>query len=241
MARKQILILEDNQVMLENISHLVTEVTSDVKVYAVDNVAEASKIILEHTIDIFIVDIILDTSKPGDVSGLNFVAHIRKIEKYMFSPVIIVTSLDNPKMYSYEELHCYGYIEKPFNPEKVKELLRQVMQFPAKIKEKITINFRKDGIVIPVDCNDIVFVESMGHNLYVHMKNKDVLEVPYKTLKELIMEVEGSDLIQCNRHTVVNKNYVENLDYVNRYITLKNELGKVDIGGTFKNNLKDNF
>ncbi len=86
-----------------------------------------------------------------------------------------------------------------------------------------------------------MYAEANGHKLHVHMKNKDVLEVPYKTLKQLLMEVEGSELIQCNRHTVVNKDYVENLDYVNRYITLKEELGKIEIGGSFKNNLKDTF
>ncbi len=136
MARKQILILEDNEVMLKNISCIVKEVVPDVNVYAIDDVDKAYKIALEHTVDIFMIDIILDTSKPGDVSGLNFVEHIRQIEKYMFTPVIIVTSLDNPKMYSYEKLHCYGYIEKPFEPENVKELLRQAVHFPTKIKKK---------------------------------------------------------------------------------------------------------
>lgn len=241
MARKQILVLEDNEVMLKNISCIVQDVASNVKVYAVDNIKEAYKIVMEHTIDIFIVDIILDTSKPGDVSGLNFVENIRKIEKYMFTPVMIITSLDNPKLYSYEELHCYGYIEKPFEPEKVKELLKQVMQFPVKNKEKLIINFRIDGIVIPVDCDHIVYVEAIGHKLHVHTKDNDVLKVPYKTLKELLAEAEGSELIQCNRHTVVNKDYVENLYYVNRYITLKKGYGTVEIGGTFKNSVKDTF
>lgn len=241
MARKQILIIEDNKAILESMTHLVEDIASDIKVYAVDNISDAYKVTLEHTVDIFIVDIILDTSKPGDVSGLNFVARIRLIEKYMFAPVIIVTSLDNPKMYSYEKLHCYGYIEKPFDPEKVKALIKQVMQFPMKNKEKITINFRKEGIVIPVDCDDIVFVESIGHKLQVHMKNRDVLEVPYKTLKQLLIDVEGSELIQCNRNTIVNKDYVKNLDYVNRYIELRDEHGRIELGITFKNELKEVF
>lgn len=241
MAKKNVLILEDNKVMLECLTHLVSEAAQDVKVFATDNVADAYAYAAEQTIDVFMTDIILEPNKPEDTSGLEFVESIRQMEHYFFAPVIMITSLDSQRMYSYEELHCFGYITKPFEPKKIKELLQQALKFPGNSKEKKKLHFRKNGIVIPVECESIVYVECIHHVLYIHMKSREILEVPYITLKQFLIDAEGTGLIQCNRNTVINTDYVGNIDFVNRYITLKDDYGKVELGMTFKKYLKDIF
>ena len=78
---KKILVLEDNFVTLEYITSIIQEIDTRNTVFMCSNVREAYQYVLEKDIDLFIIDIILDTSRPGDSSGLNFVDAIRKIDR----------------------------------------------------------------------------------------------------------------------------------------------------------------
>lgn len=89
---KKILILEDNQAVLTNIADIVNEIDIKADVYTFDNVKDAYQCAMEKVINLFIIDIILDTSRPGDSSGLEFVENIRKVSHYGLAPVIFVTS-----------------------------------------------------------------------------------------------------------------------------------------------------
>ena len=76
-------------------------------------------------------------------------------------------------------------------------------------------------------------MDSTNHVINVHTANGDVLEVPYKTLKEVLDEMDADCMMQCSRRTIVNKDYILNLDIANRYITLKNTSEKLEIGKVF--------
>ena len=121
--RKTILIIEDDLIQLEALKKLVMEVEADVTVYAVSDAFTAYGILMEKTIDIFLVDIILDPTKPGDTSGIQLVGKIRNMIKYMFTPVIFVTSLEDTTKYAFTDLNCLGYVEKPFSQDRVKQLV----------------------------------------------------------------------------------------------------------------------
>ena len=68
--KKSVLIVEDDEVQQKLLKKLVLEVNGDVAVYTAGSLNPAYKILLEKTIDAFLVDIILDTKKPGDTSGI---------------------------------------------------------------------------------------------------------------------------------------------------------------------------
>lgn len=55
--------------------------------------------------------------------------NIRKIDRYSFIPVIFVTSLEDAKFHTYEKLHCYSFIEKPFDEIKLKNLMKECLTF----------------------------------------------------------------------------------------------------------------
>ena len=124
-----VLILEDNRQILNVLEELVMSVAEDEKVYATDNVGEAYKIAMETSIDVFLLDIILYTDKKGDTSGMQYAQSMRKLERYRFTPIIFITSLEDPEMYALRDLHAFGYIEKPFAPSQVKNLLRDALHF----------------------------------------------------------------------------------------------------------------
>lgn len=238
---KKILILEDNRNTLQYLKNIVLEADIRSEVIALDNIKDAYQCALERELDLFIVDIILDTNRPGDSSGLRFVDSIRKIDKYAFTPVLFVTSLEDPRLYAYEKLHCYNFVEKPFDGEKVKRMVMQCLKFPEKQGMEKTLYFRKDGIIMAVDREEIVYAESVNHVIHIHTCQNDTLQIPYLTIKRLLDEADSPDMIQCSRNAIVNKAFVHNVDITNRVIQLRNGYGRIEIGLKYKKYMKEVF
>lgn len=59
-----------------------------------------------------------------------------------------------------------------------------------------------------------------------------------KSIWLLLDELDNPNFLQCNRATVVNTDYIRNIDLTNCIIELKNGLGRLEIGVTFKNRIK---
>ncbi len=238
---KKILILEDNPYTLAQLTKMAEEVAAEIQSYPCSTLAEAYAAALENTIDIFLVDVILDVNKPGDASGLDFVRRIREMKKYLFNPVIVITSLEDPRLYAYEQLHCYGYVEKPFHPERVKELITQCLAFPGAEEHRKMLHFRKEGIIYPIERETIAYAEGYKHGICIHTLDKNMLQVPYITIKHFVQIADSREFVQCSRGAVVNRKCVYSVDVANRYIILKNELGTVEIGITYRQKIKDLF
>lgn len=238
---KKVLILDDQTATLKYLSMIVEDLETKCEVVPFDNVKDAYQCALEKKIDLFVIDIILDSSSPGDTSGLKFVENIRHVEGYSFTPVIFVTSLEDLRSYTYEKLHCYSYIEKPFDADKVKRTVEHCLTFPGGESREKTLYFRKDGIILAVDQSDIVYVECMHHKMYIHTKQKDVMDIPYMTLKKMLEELDSPNMIQCSRSAIINLQYVQNVDIPNRIIQLKNDYGRVEIGVRYKKYVKELF
>lgn len=232
--KKSVLIVEDELVQQKALTKAVLEVNEGAVIYVADELSAAYKILLEKTIDVFLVDIILDTTKPGDTSGIRLVERIRTIPKYMFTPVLFVTSLEDATKYAFTDLNCLGYVEKPFSPERVKQLVERAFNFSTYKENNASYCFRKEGILYPIKVRDIIYMDNSNHRLTVHMIKGNNMILPYKTCGQLLDEVDADCLFQCNRSTIVNKDYILNVDIQNRYITLKETADTVEIGITFK-------
>lgn len=236
---KRILILEDNSVAVDYLKTIIQKINMKCLIYAYSNLKEANDCILSKDIDLFVVDIILDTSRPGDTSGLTFIQNIRKIEKYLFTPVICITSLQDTKLFTYEELHCYKFIEKPFDPKLVQECMEKCLKFPGKKAESKMLFFRKEGIVVAIEREEIGYVECYNHDLIIHTKNQGILQIPYITIGKFLLQCDNDNFIRCSRNSVINKRYLLNVDITNRIIQLKEPFEKVNIGIMYKNQVKE--
>lgn len=235
---KKVLILEDNRNTLCFLEKLAKETDSNLVIYPFSNAKDACECMLDHKIDLFIVDIILNPHIPGDTTGLYFAKKVRMIEHYKFIPLIFITSLEDSKFISYEEFHCYSFIEKPFDPQRVKDMVKECLRFPEVKTSSKSLFFRKDGIILAVNLNDIVYVESVCHVLHIHTKNNDVVKIPYMTLKKFLQQADNPNMRQCRRNTVINLTYFENEDPANRVIKLTNG-DRVEVGMTYKNFMRD--
>jgi len=234
---KNILIVEDNQIHADALQKILKEIHNEIDIYYANNIKGALEIALEQHIHLFLLDIVLDVHKPGDVSGLNFARELRGISKYKFTPVIFLTSLEDPKLYAYSQLRCFGYIEKPFMADKVQEIILEALEFPVKEDEDRSVYFRKDGIVYSVKVKDIVYIQSNKRKLKIVCVN-DILEIPYKTCDEILKELDSQAFVQCSRSGIVNKEFIEHIDYTNRFIKLRNIDEPVEIGIIMKKAFK---
>ena len=178
---KTVLIVEDCRPQLAMLEKLVLEVNPEAKVFPVDNIDAAYAVMLKRTIDVFIIDIILDTTKPGDTSGIELAKRIREVEKYMLAPIIFVTSMEDTTKYAYTDLNCLGYVEKPFSPEDVKGLVKKALHHTTDKGGNASICFGKDRILYPVKIEEILYIESVKQTVYVHQKDGQTLSFPYLT------------------------------------------------------------
>ncbi len=235
---RNVLILEDKPQQLEVLASIVSEIDKKLTIYKAENVGAAYQIIGEKTIHLFIIDIILQPEKLYDVQGLEFIQAIRGHKKYEFTPIIIVTSLQDPKLYSYSKLHCYAYIEKPFKPEQIKLVVKEALNFPKQETRNQLAFFRKDGIVYVKAVKDIICIECSRREAKIHCL-EEILEIPYMTCESIMRALDSDDFIQCSRYSVVNKRYIEMIDYSNRYIKMKHMSLPIEIGITMKKKFRE--
>ena len=165
--RRNILIVEDNEAHMNALVTIIKDLHQDVKVYCAANIDDAYSMALKYSIHLFLVDIILDTKNPGDVSGLKFATKMRGFDQYKYIPIVFITSLEDPKLFSYSELNCLGYIEKPFSVEQVRNVIKKALDFPIKEDDDRFVHFRKDGITYSVYIKDIIYIQNSRRKIKI--------------------------------------------------------------------------
>lgn len=237
---KNVLIVEDNKAALEMLQKIIEETEKEISVYTARNSMEAYQKALQYTIDVFLIDIILDSKQSGDVSGIEFAQKVRNIEKYMFTPIIFTTSLMDPKLYAFTNIHSYAYLEKPYDPSEVKRIIENALKYTTERETDKNLFFRRDGLLFSVNISEIIYIENSAHSLTIQTK-VERMKMPYKSCKKLMEEIDCKDFIQCSRSNIVNMKYVLALDSVNRYLILKDGMGNLEIGTAYIKKVKEYF
>ena len=237
---KQILIVEDNKRHMDRACDILEQL-EDVVIFKADNCADAYRYAMEYSIDLFIVDIILEKTKNGDMSGMTFADNIREIERYKATPIIFTTSLEDPKLHAYAHLHCYQYFDKYYREDEFKEAVQFTLKNYTAKKEREYIYFKTNGIVCQVKINDIVYIDNKISTLSIYCKDGEIVEAPYKSTKQLILELGSTKFLKCNKSEIVNCDYVKFADYSNYLIKLKEDFGELKIGRRILKSFKEGF
>lgn len=235
--KRRILVVEDCKIHRDALCKILENLQENIEIFCASDDSEAYTIAMRQHIHLFLIDIILYPGKTGDASGLRFVQEIRGVKKYRFTPVIFITSLEDPRLYSYSQLHCFSYVEKPFQEEHIRKTVTEALTFPIREDEERYVYFRKDGIVYSQYIKDILYIENRQRKLVIHsMKNE--LTIPYKTCEEIMCELDSEAFVRCSRYTIINQQYIEQIDFPNRYIKLRHVKQPIEIGIMMKNRLK---
>ena len=234
----RILVLEDNTAHMEALCEILKGTHCDIEIHRADSYPAALQILGNYTIQVFILDIILDTKRPGDVSGLKLAQMLRESEKYKYTPIIFTTSVEDPKLYSYSKLHCFGYIEKPYDAQELRKTVLDALEIPVPLNDDRYVSFQKDRILYSKQLKEIICLEVSRKEVKVYCQ-QDELTVPYRSCKELLELFDSDSFIQCSRYTIVNKNYIDYIDYLSRYIKLKGMDKQMEIGRVMKKEFEE--
>ncbi|MDE7206409.1 MAG: LytTR family DNA-binding domain-containing protein [Lachnospiraceae bacterium] len=218
---------------MEALAELTRKCDTVGAVFCVDNSADAYKYAMENEIDLFLVDIILDGENAHDVSGIVLIDNLRKVMRYEFTPVIFITSLVDEAMNAFHNLHCYDYIEKPFDLEKVGKIISTALKAPlCDDRDCGVFYYRKDGVLYALNIDRMIYLETSFRNVMIYTLD-ETIEIPYMSLKNLMKDLPRKYFIQCSRNTVVNRRFIEYADKANQIVKLRN--GKrIKIGGRMK-------
>lgn len=233
---KNILIVEDNERTIRMLANAIMDNIGGVAVHLARDYETAVKEAFLRNIDVFVIDIILAPASAGDTSGIRFASLIRGNRNYLFTPMIFITALSDPELYTYRELHSFGYLEKPFSLPKALQLVKDALEYQSPVKEDDCIYLRKQGILFAVRIREIVYAEVQSHVLHIRLQD-DVLEIPYMTIKKMMHLTQGRGFLQCSRNAIVNKKFIRNIDTINRYISLNGTEEVVEIGPAYKNKI----
>lgn len=234
--RRNILIVEDNEKTRKMLAALLNTIDDDLFILEADHVDIAYKYAMQYTISLFILDVILDTSVRDDASGISFAEHIRELDRYRSVPIIFITALEDPKLYAYSELHCYQYIEKPYDSEKLTSKIKEALGIEKANGKTGHIVFRKSGLIFPLLIDEIVYI--VFRKPMIEVRSVDGLhKFAYQPLKTILLKLDKSYFVQCNRNTIVNINYIQNIDLASGFLQMKHIGASLPLGGGYKKNL----
>lgn len=236
--KRNVLIIEDNRACTEALAELTQRCDTVGAVFCVDNSADAYKYAMEEEIDLFLVDIMLDGENAHDVSGIVIVDKLRRMKRYEFTPVIFITSLVDEAMNAFHNLHCFDYIEKPFDMEKVGKIISTALKAPlSDDRESEVFYYRKEGVLYALNVDRMIDIETYFRKITIHTLD-ETIELSYAPLKDFMTDLPRKHFIQCSRNVVVNRRFIEYVDKANRFVKLRN--GKVvKIGGRMKKGFFD--
>jgi CheY-like chemotaxis protein/Tfp pilus assembly protein PilZ len=145
---KKILIVDDNETFLMNISIILHRMGFK-KVIPAYNGVEALKIIRVLMPDVILLDIAM-----SQMDGITVLRHIKGDDYTSNIPVIMATITSNRKSYEEcEKLGCSGYLKKPVKITELYSTLNKCISYPINKKRKFLRTLFKKKVI--VDCKGV--------------------------------------------------------------------------------------
>src|SRR5699024_6413862 len=152
----KILIVEDDHVMMNGLVKIARSVDDKIEVFATDHANKALDYIEDGSFDAFFLDIEL-----LDYSGLLLAERIRSFVGYQLAPIICITVLPTYERNAFRTIHCYDYIGKPFDEERVKKVFETIIrQGVKKDHEEHSMKIKMKNYNYVISQKDIIYIES---------------------------------------------------------------------------------
>lgn len=231
---KEVLIVDEDEKTRRNIAQLVKLVRPDAVVYGASNARQAYAVATKRTIDMFITDIALHSKNAGpDHSGEELLFKIRSIEKYLFTPIIIVSRMTECKFRMFTKIHCYRFVEKPYDKTELRKIIESAIIYKSKNTRVERVFFRSYGIIEVTEMDKILYIKSKDHTVTVHTVD-DCFEITYKSCNKILEKLECEYFTLCSKGTIINLKRIKSIDTSNRHIYLKGSGDVLEIGPAMK-------
>lgn len=117
-----------------------------------------------------------------------------------------------------KKVDAFRFLQKPVQEEKLLRALREL--WGRKREENTIVIHTREGDVL-LKRNEIVYIESIRNDLYIHTIKKREYRTR-RNMKELVMELEPFGFFQCHRSYLINMEYL--LSYDSKSVLLEYEL-----------------
>lgn len=229
-----ILLVEDNKKQAESLKKHLTGI-ADCDVLHAINSKSAFEYAVKYNIDLFVLDIGLP-----DKSGLKLAEEIRSLPMYKYTWIIFLTALEQFLPQALSKVHCYDFITKPYDLDKVKKTISELIS-DNNIKnkdaeQKFTILCKDFSYHIEV--NKILFIEVNQKICFIHTYF-DTAKINRLSLKKCSLQLPEQKFVQCHKSIIVNIDYIHYIkkDNTNWEISLINYPTKLPVGEKYQDNL----
>lgn len=174
------------------------------------NAVEFMNLTANHKIDLLFLDI-----NMPDITGINLAKVLDKKIKIIFTTAYREYAVDG------FDLQAVDYLLKPISPERIKQSVDKYIRENApkagdKIANSCFIDIVSDRKTLRLDCNEIIFIESLSEQVWIHTE-KEVIKtrMNISSLERLL----SKDLfIRSHRAFILNKGHIKS--YSKSYISI---------------------
>lgn len=235
--QKRVLLLDNNDVWQDVVIQAIRSLGGDIRIWRAYSISDGYKTAMENTIDVFIVNAVLDDGQDDGEGGMTFAGRIRECDKYLFAPIIILGGSKSQVMDIFHEYHCYDYIEKPYNIEGLKKIVSGALKYTTPEAGKKFIYVKQNSVLAALKCRDIVYMRMEDRILHVYTADGKIYDVYYKSCAQILEEAGCPFFFQCSRNSIINLNHIRSIGPAYRQVFMSNG-DSVDIGVTFVKLLK---
>lgn len=236
---KNVLIVETGCSFRDKLEKIVT--ACGAKAFVVDNLSDANQIMTVHYIDLFIVDTMLKGDSEGEGSGKQFIMDVRDIHRYVMAAMIVITYNEKQDLMYYRQFHCFRTMHKNTKLLEVKWAIEEALELPRlQLKKKEYINIRAQQIIVIKKISSVIYITKSKGIMTMHSIDGEC-EIEYSTLFVLLEELDAPQFAQCNRNTVLNMEYIEQINPTMCEIVLKKGYGRLKIGVRLKKRFMERY
>ena len=238
-----ILIVEDDEFQRASLKKMLQSLNKRFNIYEASNALDAFNLAKDIEINLFLVDIELEES-----SGLHLANKLRTVSKYKFTWIIFLTTHIEFLTESFTKVHCYDFILKPYNKNKVITMVQDIMEHDIK-KDFIKLERKKvtfevaNKIYVKVYVDEIIFIEVSINSVIVYTLKRNYT-LKRTTLKKLLSLIDEENIIQSHKSFSINLNYISKIEKLNSRLFkayFRNCNDTALIGNKFKETILDKF
>lgn len=239
-------VIDDEKPARDEISYLINKHDNFQVIQSFESGRQLIESISDYEVDVIFIDI----NMPG-INGIEAIELLKS--KGMTFKVVFITAFDNHAVKAFE-LNAMDYILKPVSEDRLNQTLdRLILDTDIDEGKKLGlllqqlnkgkhehICFHKDGKLIPVKLNDIIYVKAENKGTLVETKRG--VFVSSATLQEFEKKLMDKDFFRCHRSYLINLNYILQIEpWFNRtyQVVLEDVQEPIPISRNYVQHFKD--
>ncbi len=227
-----ILLVEDNLAQRNALKKLISSSFHNTNISIASDYDSALQLCQDEFFNLFILDIQLDSDKCEE-NGLLLAEKIRAKEQHLHTPIIFITALPDKIYQAVNNLHCFGYITKPYNNCDVINIISSITRQPD--CQHLLFNVKDiNGIYTKLSILDLLYIKIEHHNYYLFTKKGTVstTNTSFKSSNNTLIK----QLVRCHKSYYVNPLYIQIYDKATGIIFLHD--AKIPVGRNYKSNVE---